>query len=135
MVTRLPTGFRCLNPENLRKTELPGQANHGVIHEKPAIHHPKMGRIILKNLSQTQTSVRKTTRSQLLASFADHQSYDVAPVMANPLLSTPLISYRPPSVKVSQGFGVASDAFSNLRHLSFGKRSHHDANKRGTGKK
>lgn len=33
--------------------------------------------------------------------------------------SNPLISYRTPSVKVSQGLGVASDAFSNLRHLSF----------------
>ena len=39
--------------------------------------------------------------------------------MANPLLSNPLISYLTPSVKVSQGLGVASDAFSNLRHLSF----------------
>lgn len=56
------TGFRCWkNLENLRKTELPEQANHGVVHKKPAFTIHKWVvyvRIIHKNLSQT--SVRQS---------------------------------------------------------------------------
>ena len=130
---------RCLNPENLRKTELPEQANHGVIHKKPAFTIHNYFVLSLKSIPDFRSTI---TRSQLLASFADHQSYDVAPAMANPLLSNPLISYRTPSAKVSQGhemhrscdFLPICTKWPLMHSATCGTwvllRSHHDANKR-----